>query len=97
MRINDRNIDLLSQYDDGDDVDNQSENLTEEDNTIHIGQCCIDIEQLWKDERCEGDGHYRCKTFLEEPKSQKHYHCPLIYAFPNPYQKGLQIELSTLL
>ncbi len=64
-RVNHRHIYLLPQENDRNDIDKQGEDLAQKDNTVHICQCGIDVEQFRKDERCESDGHHSRKTFLK--------------------------------
>lgn len=90
-------VDLVSEEDDGQEVDEEGEDLTAEDNLIEMGDCGVGVEYFDDDQGAEGDGHDLGEGVCEEPEGEEHDDWALVDAFPQPDQEGFVAELSAFL
>ena len=71
-------IEILGQQRDRQNVDEESQHRGDKDSPVQIMNWSVDIEQLSKDERWEGDRHDISKGLVEEQNRTQHDNAALM-------------------
>lgn len=97
IKVNYRKIDILSEQNDGSDVDDECQDLTDQHNLAYPRQCCVDVQQFNYDEGSECYGYDVNEGVFEKGKGQEHDDRSLVNALPNPNKEGFDVQLTTFL